>query len=63
MAPEVLFGQPSDQKADIWSLGVILYSMLAAELPFSDGTEEELKHQLINQSLSFEKETPNRKFS
>lgn len=36
-APEVISGQTYDgMKADIWSLGVILYCMVSARLPYAD---------------------------
>jgi serine/threonine protein kinase len=35
IAPEVNSGKPYDSKCDYWSLGVILFLLLAAELPFS----------------------------
>ena len=35
MAPEILDGQPYNHRADIWSLGCILYELCTLEKPFS----------------------------
>ena len=34
-APEVITGSDYDQKCDVWSLGVCLYAMMTATLPFT----------------------------
>lgn len=40
MAPELLQGDnASDPKIDIWSLGIMMYSMIIGEYPFGGGGE------------------------
>ena len=34
MAPEVLATEPYDSKADMWSLGVIIYELITLNKPF-----------------------------
>jgi serine/threonine protein kinase len=40
MAPEVLLGKGHNYTADLWSLGVMMYEMLAGCLPFAEETED-----------------------
>ena len=43
MAPEIAFKRPyNGQKADLWSLGVLVYKLFCADFPFKGKNEKEL---------------------
>mmetsp|Transcript_31295 Transcript_31295/g.41415 ORF Transcript_31295/g.41415 Transcript_31295/m.41415 type:complete len:104 (+) Transcript_31295:443-754(+) len=46
MGPEVLKGQPYDMKADVWSLGTVLFQMLTGERPFKGKDINDLTNQI-----------------
>jgi serine/threonine protein kinase len=53
MAPEIVKDEPSDFKADIWSLGIILFALLSSRVPFAGRDRDEMVHNIVNEKLSF----------
>lgn len=45
-APELLIGEEYDNKVDLWSIGVILYSLYYNEYPFNGNNQVELYTQI-----------------
>jgi serine/threonine protein kinase len=51
LAPEQLRGQPTDQRADVYALGVIFYEMLTGNTPFSGATVYEVAAQALTKRI------------
>ncbi len=51
MAPERALGQPATVQTDVYSLGVILYQILALRAPFRRGSLKEFRQKLIREKL------------
>ena len=47
MAPEILKGEAYNSKADLWSLGAIIYSLYYSDLPFPPGKSLYLLKKII----------------
>jgi eukaryotic-like serine/threonine-protein kinase len=48
MAPEQLRGEPGDERSDLYSLAIVLYEMLAGQVPFAASTDYALMQAQIH---------------
>lgn len=50
MAPEVILSQPYDEKADVYSYGMLLWEMVTHEIPFQGMRDIQVAMEVINQN-------------
>lgn len=56
VAPEILSGKKYDQRADMWSVGVILYILLGGYPPFIEKTQRDLFRKIKKGEYEFHEE-------
>ena len=50
MSPEQIAGEDADQQSDVWSLGAVLYEMLAGQQPFPGENQWAVMHAISNRT-------------
>jgi serine/threonine protein kinase len=58
MAPEALLAEAYSTEMDVWSIGVLLFAMLSAELPFEDADDQKLIEKIKFASFDFSDSNP-----
>jgi len=53
IAPEILTGSGYNEKVDVWSAGVILFTLIMGKVPFDGNKDEEVFANVVRQPVLF----------
>jgi serine/threonine-protein kinase ULK2 len=53
MAPEILKGDQYDERADLWSIGIMLFQMVCGRVPFPASNQKDLYEKVIKAEFRF----------
>jgi serine/threonine protein kinase len=53
-SPEIILGKQHTIVTDIWSIGVLMYFLLVAEIPFLSRDKNQTKKNIVWQKLNFQ---------
>jgi serine/threonine protein kinase len=56
LAPKIVFNQENDEAADIWGIGVLLFEIVTATLPFQGDDNATLEENIKNLSIKWPKD-------
>lgn len=54
IAPEILTGAGYNEKCDVWSIGVILFTLIMGAVPFDGNSDAEVLNNVMNKPILFE---------
>lgn len=54
LAPELCEDKEYDERVDVWSLGVIIFTLLSGQPPFGGESKEEIQWNIVNAELVFD---------
>lgn len=53
MAPEMISGNKYDERADVWSIGILLFYLIKGHFPFDEENNQKLFYKIIHTDCSY----------